>query len=144
MIRSFPLLKSCFLTIFVVGASACGGGGGSDDSGVLLEGTLTEDGGAGHDKAFNFRHSSGQRIGNVQICGLGECSTTDDEGQWGFVLPGEFTGGDVELSVIGHGISSSAVVNVPAGSTEMFLGLRHVEGGIIEVDTEEHGEDHHG
>lgn len=111
--------------------SSCGGGGGSG-SGMLIEGTLTEAGGAGHATVL-LRHSAGQRIENVQICALGECSTTDSEGQWGFVAPEEFHGGEVLFSLNGHGISQAATVVIQPGAEEVIIDFQHVEGGLIEA-----------
>lgn len=113
--------------------SACGGSGSGDDSRVLLQGTLTENGGAEHSRTAFLRHGAGARIGAVEICGLGECFTTDDDGQWLILLPEEFKGGEVLLTVNGHGIASSVVVSLPGGITEALVELSHVEGGLIEA-----------
>lgn len=126
------LFKICtFSLFFSTSFIACGGG--SSDSGMLIEGTLTEAGGAHHVQASILRHSVGQKIENVEICALGECSTTDGEGQWGFVAGNQFSGGDVLFSVNGHGIETTTVVNIPSGANEVFLDLQHVEGGHIEA-----------
>jgi hypothetical protein len=124
------------------------GGGGSSDSGMLIQGTLIEAGGAGHDRALTHAHSSGQFIENVQICALGECSTTDAQGKWGFVAADNFEGGDVEFSFDGHGIATTSVVNIPVGASDVIIDFQHVEGGAVQakhvtVDGETvHHEDH--
>lgn len=124
-----------FISALLVFASlsACGGGGGSSDSGMLIEGTLTEAGGAGHDRKLIYAHTSGQRIENVEVCALGKCSTSDAQGQWGFVAPDSFNGGDVEFSIDGHGITTTSVVNIPAGASDVFIDFQHVEGGAVEA-----------
>ena len=108
------------------------GGGGSSDSGMLIAGTLTEAGGVTHSKAA--RHGAGERIEEVEICALGECSTTDSEGQWGIVAPEEFDGGNVLFSVVGHGIDTTLVVDIPEGASEVSLDLQHLEDGTIEAE----------
>ncbi len=124
---------SSFLAIVatILSFSACGGG--SSGSGVLIEGTLTEAGGAAHSKSLILKHSEGQRIGAVEVCALGECSTTDDEGQWGFVVEDAFVGGEVLFSVKGHGIDSETVVNIPTDASDIFIDFQHVEGGMVEA-----------
>lgn len=119
------------LILICTSLNACGGS--SSDSGMLIEGTLTEAGGAGHTNSLGLKHSVGQRIENVEICALSECSTTDSEGQWGFVVPESFTGGDALFSFKGHGIDTSSVVMITDGAKEVFVDFRHVEGGHIEV-----------
>lgn len=123
------------ITALVTGSllAACGGGG-SSDSGILIEGTLTESGGAGHSNSVALKHSDGQRIENVQICALGECSTTDSEGQWGFVAGEGFAGGDVLFTLEGHGIASTSAVKIPGGASDVFIDFQHVEGGAVEAE----------
>lgn len=136
------------LAVAVLCLSACGGGGSSDD-GMLIEGTLTEAGGADHSLSLVLRHDEGARIEEVEICALGQCSTTDGAGQWGFVAPESFSGGAVSFTVVGHGIDTTTVVEIPADAGEVFLDLQHVEGGLVEaahitVDGETtHNEEHH-
>lgn len=109
---------------------ACGGGSSGSDSSLVIEGTLTENGGAaGH----SARHGVGQKIGKVEICGLGECSTTDDAGQWGFAVDAPFAGGPVVLTVIGHGIDSTFSMDVPSSARNVVLDLQHSAGGVIEA-----------
>lgn len=119
---------------FVLFLTACGGGGGSSDSGMLIEGTLIEAGGAGHSNGIILKHSTGQPIENVEVCALGECSLTDDLGQWGFVVSDEFNGGDVLFDINGHGIATETVVEIPSGASEVFLDFKHVEGGEVKAD----------
>lgn len=127
--KSVVLPVSIFFICLIL--NACGGG--SSDSGILFEGTLTEAGGAGHTNSLVLKHSVGQRIENVAVCALGECSTTDSEGQWGFVAGENFTGGDVLFTINGHGIDTTTIVSIPEGAKEVLLDFQHVEGGHIEA-----------
>ena len=133
--------KHLFLSL-VITLTACGGGSSSGNSGVLVRGTLTEAGGA-HSKAYSERHSDGQRIENVAICGAGECSPTDEEGQWGFVLPEDFTEEELLLTVNGHGIDSETVIHMHSATNELVVELNHVEGGVIESEVTEVDGEHH-
>lgn len=126
-----PLITLLIQSISMLALTACGGGGGSD-SGTVIEGTLTENGGAGH-KLSALKHGVGQKIENVMVCALGECSTTDSAGQWGFLAPSDFNGGAVLFTLNGHGISTTATFNVPAGAQNVVLDLQHLEGGVIQV-----------
>ena len=136
-------LRIIFVSIGFFCAS-CGGSGGSSDSGNLIEGTLTEAGGAGHTSVL-LKHSSGQYIENVKICALNQCSTTDKDGQWGFILGENFPGGNTTFTVSGHGIETSSVIEIPAGANEVFLDLQHVEGGLVKAEhiTVDGVESHH-
>ena len=137
-----------FVLIFALSLIVGCGGGSSSGDGMLVEGTLTEAGGAAH-KALISKHGAGQKIGNVTICALGECSTTDDAGQWGFVAPESFTGGDTLFTINVHGIEAETVVDLHSGASSIFIDFQHVEGGVVEaesvlIDGEEHGDhDHH-
>ena len=122
--------KALTLFLTLTALSACSGGG-SSDSGMLIEGSLTEAGGASHSRIVQPKHSAGQRIENVEICALGECSVTDGEGQWGFVAGEGFAGGAVLFTIEGHGIDTSTVVNIPAGANDIFLDLAHLPGGVV-------------
>jgi hypothetical protein len=113
--------------------SSCGGGG-SSDSGLVVSGTLTEAGGATHSNSLALRHSDNEGIEDVEICALGECSTTDSQGLWGFVAGEDFVGGDVLFETNGHGISAMTVINIPEGAKEVVLDLRHIEGGEIKAE----------
>lgn len=124
-LRSIALLALCSIL------SACGGSSGSSNE-VLIEGTLTENGGAAHKYAV-LKHGSGQKIEEVTICTLGECSTTDSEGQWGFVVTDQALGTDVLFTVNGHGIATQTVVSLPAYGEEIFISFDHVAGGVVEV-----------
>lgn len=124
-ISKIPLI----ISLFVI--TACGG---SSQSGLLIEGTLTEAGGADHSKSIILKHEDGEKIGEVTICALGECSTTDSEGQWGFVLGDNFVGGEVLFTISGHNISANSVISIPEGATDVFLDLQHTEGGLIKAE----------
>jgi hypothetical protein len=127
---------------FAVFLTACGGGG-SDSDGVVFQGTLTERG-SGHSSAASLdKHSSGQKIGDVKVCVLGECSITDDEGQWG-VNVGTFSGGDVSVVLDGHGISTSVVTNLPASAKDVEMDLDHAGNKVTIAKLMIDGEDHTG
>jgi len=134
----FPVL----LLSLVFSLSACGGGSSSD--GVVFQGTLTKRGEShSAEEIAQAKHSSGQRIGEVKICILGECSITDDEGQWG-VNVDKFTGGDVTVLVEGHGINSSVVTNIPDSPRDIMMDLEHSKNVISIAKLVIDGEDHTG
>ncbi len=110
--------------------SFSGCGGGSSDSGMLIEGTLTEAGGANEARFMShLLHSAGERIENVEICALGACSTTDSSGQWGFEV--EPMTGEVLFTIQGHGIDETSTATIPTGAEDVVVDLRHVPGGIV-------------
>lgn len=111
---------------------ACGGGG-SSNSGMVIEGTLTEAGGAADLGALNFKHSERERIEEVEVCALGKCSITDGAGQWGFQVGEDFTGGEAEFSFKGHGIDTTSVVAIEPGANDIFLDFQHLPGGHVEA-----------
>lgn len=126
--------------------SACGGGGSSSD-GVVFQGTLTERG-EGHSSAVeaSLKHSAGERIGEVKVCVQGECSITDDNGQWG-VQVSEFSGGDVAVTLDGHGITASVTTNIPSTAREVEIDIDHAGNEVsiakLLIDGEDHtGHDH--
>jgi hypothetical protein len=126
----------------VFSLTACGGGSSSD--GVVFQGTLTQKG-EGHSTSdlTQAKHASGQRIDEVKICVLGECSITDGEGQWG-VNVNEFSGGDVTVLVEGHGISSSVTTNIPDSPRDIVMDLEHSKNVISIAKLLVDGEDHTG
>jgi len=131
----FHVLFSVSLSTLLCAVSCSGGGGGEagGNSGLLMEGTLIQGSSVGH--AFSgAKHSAGQPIGSVEICASGACSMTDDAGHWGFLMEGEFAGGDVVLTVQGHGIDSSTIVSVPAGAENVQLDLVN-NSGVVEAHT---------
>lgn len=93
---------------------------------------MIEAGGAGHKVAY-LKHASGQAIESVTICALGECSTTDAEGQWGFVVDNSALGTEVLFSINGHGIDAETIVSLPTAADEIFIHFNHVEGGTVAV-----------
>lgn len=109
------LLVLLFLT-------ACGGSGGDSEDGVVFQGSLVQG-----SATIRLAHDAGEAIEEVQVCALGECSTTDGNGQWGFRVeqaPTEF-----ELSVIGHGIDSKLTVIIPSTAKDVVIELEnHAEG----------------
>jgi hypothetical protein len=89
------------------------------------------------------KHSAGQRIGDVKVCVLGECSITDSEGQWG-VNVSDFTGGDVAVVLDGHGISATVSTNIPASAKEVQMDLDHKGDEVTISKLLIDGEDHTG
>ncbi len=131
---SFRNGKSLLMATILLITSLAGCGGGSSDSGMLIEGTLTEAGSTDHNLGFALKHTNGQRVENVQICALGECSTSDAQGQWGFEVKGSFNGGNVLFTLSGHGIETTTTVDIPSGASEIFLDFQHVEGGAVRAE----------
>ncbi|MCB0322372.1 MAG: hypothetical protein KDD69_02330 [Bdellovibrionales bacterium] len=113
--------------VFVGLVSGCGGGGGGDGSGILFEGTLTQGSEETHQR---LAHGANEPLEEVDVCALGECSRTDIEGRWGFVADDTFTGGPVEFHVVGHGIDSTWVLEVPHGSSSIMLELVNRTDGV--------------
>jgi uncharacterized membrane protein len=109
------IIASCLTFMAVV---MCGCGSSSD--GVYFNGTLTQGGAVAH-ADLEHRHSAGQNIENVEVCALGECSTTDGSGAWAFEAPDSFAGGTVEFTIKGHGLDTAQSVEVPAGVSEVFV-----------------------
>jgi hypothetical protein len=130
-------LASIFLASLCIG---CGGGSSSD--GVVFQGTLIERG-TGHSSGAQatLKHSAGEGIGEVKICVLGECSITDDKGQWG-VNVGAFEGGDVSIVAEGHGIKASVSTHVPASATDVEIELDHSKNRLSIAKMLVDGEDH--
>lgn len=122
-------MKRYALFALCLNIAACGGGSGTD-SGVVLQGTLTEAGGADH-RSMTFRHTDGEALSEVEVCALGECSMTDEFGEWGFLTSQSNVGGDTVFTVKGHGIDTSSVVTLPLSSLIVTVDLQHVEGGRI-------------
>lgn len=134
------LITLTLVTILII--SGCGGG--SSDSGMLIEGTLTQGTGGAHAEALNFKHDDGERIDGVEVCALGECSPTDDAGQWGFVAGSDFSGGDVLFSFNGHGIDTGTVLHIPEGATDVVIDFRHTaDGTVVAEHVTVDGEEHH-
>lgn len=119
------------LGLLSCGMVSCGGGSG--DSGTVLQGSLIEAGGAEHRSVPSLRHGENQPIENVEICALGSCSITDDSGQWGFSAGELPANGTFLITVNGHGIATSTILELPADAHDVSMQLRHVAGGTIEA-----------
>jgi hypothetical protein len=117
------LYRSLFCLVCSLFLVSCGGG--SSDSGMLIEGTLTEAGGSEQTRGLALRHEAGERIEGVQVCTLGVCSLTDDAGQWGFEVTKEFTGGELLFTFVGHGLNNSTVVSIPLATKQAFIEFEH-------------------
>jgi len=131
------------VAMWVAVSSLLACGGGSSD-GTVVQGTLTERG-EGHSEKITIqaKHSAGERIEEVKVCILGECSITDGLGQWGVNID-NFPGGDIAIDVNGHGIAGSIVTNVPASAKEIEIALDHAGNEISISKLMIDGEDHTG
>jgi hypothetical protein len=116
--------------ISLAGLFACNGGS-SSNSGMMFTGSLTQGDSVEHSANLNLRHGAGENIESVQVCALGECSTTDVNGTWGFAVTEDFKGGPVLFSLDGHGISTTAVVDVPELAEEVFVHFQNEATGIV-------------
>ena len=106
-----------------------GCGGSSSDSGVSFSGLLTQ--GATEDQTL--RHSENENIENVEICALGQCSTTDSAGLWGFVADNSFTGGTILFTIKGHDIDDLISVTIPTGANEVDIHFENRSENKIEL-----------
>jgi hypothetical protein len=106
-----------FLSLLTFVVAGCGS---SSSDGIYFHGTLTQGGAEAH-AGVGHRHLAGQNIENVEICALGECSTTDGNGSWAIEAPESFNGGAVEFSINGHGINTTQSLDVPADVNEVFV-----------------------
>jgi len=134
-------VRNIFVTTAVLLLSACSGG--SSDSGMVLEGTLVQGESPSHARVADPRllHGAGQTIGNVEICALGDCSITDDAGQWGFAVDESFNGGRVSFSIVGHGINSEASVDVPEGASNVVITFQNEAGAVAATSVVADGEE---
>jgi hypothetical protein len=124
-------LSFLLISLTVLSLSACGGS--SNSSGIVFQGELTQGDVAAHASVPSAKHGVGEKIGMVEICALGECSTTDDGGNWGFIAPESFTGGPVEFSISGHGIQTLVSLMVPDGARDVFVHFERGAGSMVEV-----------
>jgi len=120
-------MKKILLLLTLLTINGCGGGTTTGD-GMLIEGTLTE-AGSGH-KVLN-KHGVGEKIGDVTICALGLCSTTDSEGQWGFVASEDFSGGEVLFTFDGHGIAAQTILDLHSNAKNVFIAFDHEDGSVV-------------
>jgi hypothetical protein len=142
IIASPTLLAGIILICLVV--NGCGGGGGSSDGSssskeTLFYGSLTERG-SGHATALeesipnvSAKHTSGERLEGVRICIVDTCSVTDRSGLWGLNIS-DFKGGEVTITVNGHGINSQVQFTVDAGTEDVNVDLAH-EANTITVES---------
>lgn len=113
-------MKVQALFVGLVSFVVMGCNGSSSNDGMVFQGQLTQGSQASHSEA-SAKHAAGENIENVQVCALGECSMTDDGGNWAFVAPEVFVGGPVEFSIDGHGIQTTASLSVPEGAKDVFI-----------------------
>jgi hypothetical protein len=120
-------LLLCFVSALSIGCN-----GSSSNDGIVFQGQLTQGDAVAHAEATS-KHGAGQNIENVEVCALGECSTTDDGGNWAFVAPEVFTGGSVEFTLNGHGLQTNVLVDVPEGSRDVFAHFERQGGNTVVV-----------
>lgn len=139
MTSKSSLLFAASVSILLL-SSACGGG--SSGGSLVIEGTLIQGSAASHGRSINssVAHTAGQTIESVRICALGQCSTTDANGAWGFAT--DFEGGAVNFTLDGHGILAETAVDIPADSQDVFIefenqGGNHVLAHTVTIDGEE-------
>jgi len=141
----YKLFPQVFVFIVCLSLFSCGGSS-SQESGVLLHGSLTEAGGFHHQSStINMRHAVGERLERVQICVMGQCQITSDDGEWGFFI-GEMNGQEVEFSFDGHGINTKTTIALPSAEHEVYIEFLHtaglVEAGVIIIDGMDMHSDH--
>lgn len=133
-VGKFSLLFRLSLIASLCCLSACGGG--SSDSGMLIEGRLTQGETGGHLESAQLRHGAGETIAEVAICALGECSTTDSNGQWGFVADESYKGGDIVFTITGHGIDGTRITApIPLGASSVVINFVRGENDDVEIDS---------
>lgn len=126
------ILSLSLASFTAVYLSACGGSSGND--GIVFQGELTQgEVAVAHSMEFSLKHGAGEKIEMVEVCALGECSTTDSGGNWGFVAPEVFTGGAVEFSIKGHGIDTLVSLDVPEGARDVFVHFERGKGSMVKV-----------
>jgi len=108
--------------------NACGGGSSSNNDDILIEGKITE--GLGTVHSSRTKHGPGEGIADTMICALGECSRTDDLGQWGFLVSRNSFDSEILFSIEGHEISTNTLVRLPNTSMEAYI---HFENNMGQV-----------
>jgi hypothetical protein len=129
-------MKNFILSVCVLTCMACGGGS-SGSSGMLIEGTLTEGAGTAHTRSI--KHGAGEFLEEVNVCAVGQCSRTDGRGQWGFMVPEETKGSEVQFSFQGHGINTTTLVAIPLEANELFIHFEHNNSHVIAHHMEVNG-----
>lgn len=110
--------------ILLLGLAMLGGCGDSDDS-IEFSGNVQDP-----------SRSLQVALGGVNVCALGECGTTDANGNWSFDISEDspFTGGDVLFTLSGPGVNSSVVVpNVDDESEEVNVDFALLSNGAVTV-----------
>lgn len=106
---------ACVSIALVAGSISCGGSSGGSinrDNAALMQGTLS----SGSAVARTLAAGEGG-IAGVEVSALGSTSTTDENGNFTFLIDGDlFTGGAVEYTFLGQGIDTQTVLeDVPGG-----------------------------
>lgn len=147
------VLRFARLVVLVFGGALVGcSSGGGDDNELVLQGVLIQGSGAGAHVGLFTKHAPGEPIGEVSVCALGECSLTDDRGQWGFSSKNVWAGGALMFTLRGHGLDAQAIVELPAeardvsleferGVTEVYVTHLTIDGHTqhLEIEGHEHG-----
>lgn len=132
-------MKHFLILSLIAGFVSCSGG---SSSGTLITGNLTQSGAVNH----SFRHDAGEKIEDVEICALGQCSTTDSEGQWGFEVDTRNVK-EATFSIKGHGIDTTTNVEIESGANQIEIEFKHDDGKVeahsVVADGHEHTADHH-
>ena len=117
---------------------AVGCGGSSSNDGVLFRGTVAQ----GEEKKSNIlAHEVGDRLPGVQICGLGNCDTTNRSGVWSFAFNGA-RDDSVLFTVKEHGADTSFMLHIPQQAKRVEIEkLLHTEEGDHD-DDDDHDHDH--
>lgn len=122
-------IKVLFVALSCLVLASCGGSGGGDsESGTVFEGVLIQGEGVVHaerDVVAQVSHGAGEFLENIEVCALGECSKTDANGRWGFATASRFAGGEVLFSIVGHGIDTTVVLDVPSGAENVVVELEN-------------------
>jgi len=116
---SFIRTVLMFLCIFAF-QEGCGSGAG-DNSDLVLEGRVVQ--GDKVASSHRVKHASGAPLEKLNVCAIERCSTTDSNGLFGFSIPRNFSGESIQVSVRGHGIDATFVINYPKGVEVLNLGL---------------------
>lgn len=113
---------------------ACGGSG----SNKVIQGNVS--GPIATLSAIHFKNDNG--IAGVQVCALGECDITDDNGDFAFSV--KEVPGDTLFSFSGGGFSGDVVVGLPSGaalvSVQFMLTQNGLEWALTESEESEEPE----
>jgi hypothetical protein len=131
LFRAFGLALSATAATAIF---ACGGSG----SNKVIQGNVS--GPIATLSAIHFKNDNG--IAGVQVCALGECDITDDNGDFAFSV--KEVPGDTLFSFSGGGFSGDVVVGLPSGaalvSVQFMLTQNGLEWALTESEESEEPE----